>query len=389
MKHHVFKVLLGLSLLTPVTPGCSPETQTGSSDLDGAIPGSAFGKTVPKAKNSSQLGAFSKGMVSGFDKYHGAYASAAKYKSLQRSLYHTIDEAGGVPRSQVETALEVLVAPTTTLCGGASCARVFGLTENEVSKFLDDSREIIAKTPVQSQQDKIKLRDLLLASLTREDDILNPGKPLKAILAELPVIQPRIVPRSQASRQLEDPKNILSEGEIKQIQAYSHIFSTQLRAVEIHHVENLLRAGYSPTAIHDAKSRVATINRALAKLPTMPGTTYRGITHVSDSALLDLFSFRRGKRLISLSQKNLPALTSTSWNIKVAEAFAIAPDKSKHSIIYIIKQRTGKTIEKISRYPAEEEVLIPSNALFQIGQIAYINREKRVLSVELIQVLKP
>lgn len=104
----------------------------------------------------------------------------------------------------------------------------------------------------------------------------DPAKPLKELLDDLPVTAPQVIPRSQASRQLEDPKNILSEDEIKQIQAYSHIFSSHLRAIERHHVENLFRAAYSPSAIQDARSRVGTINLSQPRKSRPFGGAYSG-----------------------------------------------------------------------------------------------------------------
>lgn len=388
MTQGLLSKLIFLSQLVAMSYACGSRPSNTDSSVQGVIPTQSLGKMIPQAKNPAQLSHFRKGMVSAFDKYHTLAASQTKYKSLQKSLFHAIEESGGLPRTQIENVMEVLVAPSSTVCGGASCARVFGLNQDEINDFLNNSKDIIAKNPVQSQKDKNALRDLLIASLTHEDDIAKPGRPIKEVLAELSTVTPAVVSRPKASLTIKHPKEFLTDTETKQIQEYCHMFSTQIRAFEAHHVENLLRAGYSPQSIQRGRASVALINQALGKLPPVPGTTYRGIGNISESTIADLFRFRKSKKLITLGQRNLPALTSTSWNIRVAEAFAASTDKSKYSIIYTIKQRSGKTVEKISRYPGEEEVLIPSDALFHIGEIAFIHREKRLLSVELVEYLK-
>ncbi len=388
MKQGLLSKILFLSHMAAMTYACGTRPSNRDSSVQGIIPTKNLGKMAPQPKNPTQLSHFRKGMVSAFDKYHALSTSQTKYKSLQKSLYSAIEESAGLPRTQIENVMEVLVSPSTTACGGASCARVFGLTQDEIVDFLDKSKELIAKTPIQTQKEKNALRDLLIASLTHEDDIAKSNRPIKEVLTELGTVTPTIIPRPKATLTLKHPKEFLTDAETQQIQEYCHMFSTQIRVFEAHHVENLLRAGYSPQSIQTGRARVALINHALAKLPPVPGTTYRGIGNISESNIADLFRFRRSKQMITLGQRNLQALTSTSWNIRVAEAFAASTDKSKYSIIYTIKQRSGKTVEKLSRYPGEEEVLIPSDALFQIGEIAFLNREKRLLSVELIEYLK-
>lgn len=388
MNQGLLSKLIFLSHLAAVSYACGSRPSNIDSPVQGIIPTQSLGKLIPQPKNPAQLSHFRKGMVSAFDKYQTLSASQTKYKSLQKSLFNAIEESGGLPRTQIENVMEVLVAPSSTVCGGASCSRVFGLNHDEITDFLNNSKELIAKTPVQTQKDKNALRDLLIASLTHEDDMTKPSRPIKEVLTELGTVTPTSISRPKASLTARHPKEFLTDAEIKQIQEYCHMFSTQIRAFEAHHVENLLRAGYSPQSIQKGRARVALINQALAKLPAVPGTTYRGIGNISESTIADLFRFRRSKQLITLGQRNLPALTSTSWNIRIAEGFAASTDKSKYSIIYTIKQRSGKTVEKLSRYPGEEEVLIPSDALFHIGEIAFIQREKRLLSVELVEYLK-
>lgn len=107
------------------------------------------------------------------------------------------------------------------------------------------------------------------------------------------------------------------------------------------------------------------IKNGLSKLPSFNGTTYKGLSFIEKYLSADL---QKGDRFY------IDKLISTSKNINVAIDFAksynftIGADLLLQNIKIILQIQSdqGKPIAKLSRYPYEQEVLLPSHTLFEM-----------------------
>lgn len=378
--------LAALSLVFLIL-ACAEEKKPEESMLKAPLSATALSRVNVPLRSPQELRGFRVNLALRAVRRNSAGRPQVVRQSFQSDLVASLADAKGVPRAQLKTTLQAMVSPTSNACNDVSCARVFGLSQTDVDQFLNTLHDLVAGSQSFKSQDKAALRDLLLASLGSISADSGRGKPFQERLASLPTMTVPGYARPEASRAALDATAKLADEEVKQIQAYSHIFSTHFRTIEVHDPKNLMNAGYARDAVLDGMRRVRVINRALAKLPAVPGTVFRGMGNLTDDDVKTLFDVKDAKKIIALGQDHMPALTSTSWNPKVADVYSISSRKENYRVIFVIKQRTGRSIETLSRYPAEEEVLLPSNATFQIGQMGYVDRERRLLSVELIETM--
>lgn len=123
-----------------------------------------------------------------------------------------------------------------------------------------------------------------------------------------------------------------------------------------------MTSGPAPT-----DEQVATLLRALQKLPPSSGVTFRGID--PDTT----FGTRPGEAVVTTG------LTATSRDIR------IATENSTASGLFVIAGRTGRALEQFSRFPAEHEVVFLPSTLFRAVRSARLG----TLPVVIVEQLDP
>ena len=340
---------------------------------------------IPSTKSKDVLAQFSKSLThrQSLVPAKGAYSSARS--SLRGSVLHALPDAGGLPRSQLEPILETLVAPASKACDGVSCSRLFGMTQKEINDFLNETYDLVAKDQNLLKSDKKALREFLLSCLTKEDPLAQ--LPLEKRLAQLPKVEIPAYERPQGSRKI--PLDLIMKREdVDIIKAYTNYTYRHVRMIQTTPIEKIRSFGSDQSVIEKFQTEARQIDKALLDAPKMPGTVYRGMGGVPREDIEKLFSLKDKKSIVVLGQNNLPAITSASWNPNIALKFIDDFPTDKYNILYAIKQRRGATIESISKFPAEEEVLIGSSSIFQISSIGSIDPNNRLIFVELIEILR-
>jgi hypothetical protein len=98
---------------------------------------------------------------------------------------------------------------------------------------------------------------------------------------------------------------------------------------------------------------------ALANLPPYQGTVYRG----SDVPQSVLDSYRVGE--IASDR----GFVSSSANVDVTNKFRGSGAEGTTPVSYVIQSRTGRSVQNLSSYPKEEEVLFAPDTQFRVLQI--------------------
>lgn len=114
-------------------------------------------------------------------------------------------------------------------------------------------------------------------------------------------------------------------------------------------------------------TQIATLLRALQKLPSYAGVTYRGIDQTAE------FGTREGEAVVTTG------LTATSRDIR------IATENDSCAGLFIIAGRSGRTIGKLSAHPHEQEVVFLPSTLFRAVRRARLGE----LSVVIVEQLAP
>jgi hypothetical protein len=95
---------------------------------------------------------------------------------IEKTLLSSILDAEGIPRSQIKDIFMKILAPNSTLCGGASCARIFGIKQDQVDDLLDNLRNQVEKSASLSQEANLRSRNILLDSLERSSTSFDPPR---------------------------------------------------------------------------------------------------------------------------------------------------------------------------------------------------------------------
>ena len=125
-----------------------------------------------------------------------------------------------------------------------------------------------------------------------------------------------------------------------------------------------LSSGESNEVVARMKSEVKAINQYIDKMPKFHGSIYRGVQLESQQALDDAI-----KKLQNGESHELNAMSSFSSSESQARAFALAGKKDqKVSVIYeVIENKSGVTIRNLSKFPGEDEVLVPKGARYKLA----------------------
>lgn len=178
-----------LGLIAVLISSCSsplkPSEKANNSEMRGGV---GAGKNLfapPSPKSPAQMVTFGRHLVTkSFLSRTGSTTSLTPRTLLRQSLYSGIMAHNGVPRRQIAPALKALVDPSSSACGGASCARVFGLKPREVEAYLDECYDVASRDKRLAQPQNEGARRTILSSLIK-DDVSSPfaNPELKAILA--------------------------------------------------------------------------------------------------------------------------------------------------------------------------------------------------------------
>ena len=298
---------------------------------------------------------------------------------VRSTLLEQLGIEGGIPYYQLLDALDEVFDLYMWQCAGSSCGTSYDLRPSEIPSFLEATRKMIATDPLLTRNTP-NLRDQLLGSLT---EISKLPKPLEVMLAELPIKKIEDTEKPVTPLAPEVFTRLLSSEERHNIMLFTINTSKNIRLSQIKTVDELMNEGYSKNDALTARAQGQAFDKALAKLPQSPGTIYRGIRNFSRSHVADLFVLYQQKSLVTLGQDNLPAVSSASRSLSVAKDFS--DHHCQLSIVYIIRQHSGVSIEAISVHPQEQEVLIPSTSTFQIKEIYRADHNLSKLYVELVE----
>ena len=153
-----------------------PKKDGSASEVDGLVNPFARKVPIPSPKSTLELRGMLKSLVEHGTSQVGTEATFAVMKqSLKAGIFENVVSIGGLPRWQLDNLLSELLADTNRLCGGASCARVFGVKADEVDGFLDDLYSEAVKHPELKKAENAQKRIIILGSLQR--DVTPDGKP--------------------------------------------------------------------------------------------------------------------------------------------------------------------------------------------------------------------
>lgn len=380
MKQTVLSLLLATMVFyacTPPTPPADSQPQTGSVTKGLSV-------NPPPRRPPEVISRFKRNMktklsppthkpeFTNFDKKQ-------RREIVRSALLEQLGLEGGIPYYQLLDALDEVFDLYKWQCAGSSCGTSYELRPNEIPSFLAATRNMIAGDPLMAQSTP-NLREQLLGSLTEFSTL---PKPLDMMLAELPLKKVMETEKPVAPLASEVLTRLLSAEERHYIKLFTIDTSKNVRLSQIKTVDELMNEGYSRDDALTVRAQGQAFDKTLAKLPKSSGTIYRGVRNISRPHIADIFLFYQQKSLVTLGQDNLPAVSSAS------RALSVAQDYSSHNcnlnIVYIIKQHSGVSIEAISAHPQEQEVLIPTSAVFQISGLYKADHNPSQIYVELVE----
>jgi hypothetical protein len=385
-------VVLGLTLT--LAASCKYESPTQStSEINGFLPEIEKLVSIPKPKPAKALQEFADFVINHLSRSALAGSSASsKVHPVQAfgAIYvDALVEVGGLPRAQGEKLVKQLVSPDSKLCGGVSCARLFGIDEQEVPDFFDAIFTYVASSTTLSEPNKANLRRVVLGSLMPEAaaSSQSPWSLIASVYSGKPHALPRRTPPPQDLLSGLVMARTVDNDFIQAVQGYTYGDFRWIKMAETMTDADLLQTGLSSQEIKRWRSHVHTINLGLDKLPKFSGTIYRGVSDINGTTLATWIKAWRSKKTISLGQENNKALTSCTWDPTIAESFlgknAWEYIDQDFSVIFVMTDHQGVSIEDISRFPGEHEVLLPSQHAFQIESILPLENKVKTLVVTL------
>ncbi|MBI4739000.1 hypothetical protein HY772_05580 [Candidatus Woesearchaeota archaeon] len=148
---------------------------------------------------------------------------------------------------------------------------------------------------------------------------------------------------------------------------------------EIRSVQRGLATDLDQDSINTFNDHIENINRYIENAPPFSGEVYRGMNFSSTQD--------RNAFLKSIDDGfSLEAISSSSSDREIARLFATGEGALKdnppkgHGVLFKIKNKSGVSIQNISDYPQEAEVLIPKGAKYSVRSV---NRKGKIIEVEL------
>lgn len=358
-----------------------PSDQT--SEVSGKVPTRATRIDMPEPAPQEVLENFGKRIRASIPLASVSTAStpAQKRLGLTSAYIKTLADVAYIPRKQGQKIIENLVSESSTACGGGSCARVFGIKPQETDDFFNHTLAEVGSSKTLAESAKSEQKKRLIGALTPESD----GSKTKQVwqdLADLYLTSPRILPSLVAQPQTipsyNQVENLLGSRFTSSVNDYTRSHDT-LRRVEISSDEDLMQSGYNLPTIGRHRQTIRVINDGLSRLPATNQAVYRGMNNVTPEDMSVFINKWKTKTSTHLGPNGMAALTSASWDLKVAKDFAFMYKGSdgppKFFVIMVLRNHRGVPIQNLSEFPTEHEVLIPSSQKFIIENMAPILNE--------------
>jgi hypothetical protein len=353
------------------------------SDVSGKVPTRASRIESPEVASHEVLEKFGTKIRASIPLASVSTAStpAQKRLGLTSAYIKTLADVAYIPRKQGQKIIENLVAEGSTACGGVSCGRVFGIKPQETDDFFNHALAEVGSSKTLAEPPKSEQKKRLIGALTPETD----GSKTKQVwqdLADLYLTTPRILPALVAKPQnipsYEQVESLLGSRFTTSVTSYTRSHDT-LRRVEISTDDDLMQSGYNLPTIGRHRQTIRVINDGLSRLPATNQAVYRGMNNVPPEDMSMLINKWKTKATTHLGPNGLAAITSASWDLKVAKDFAFmyrgSDGPPKFFVIMVLRNHRGVPIQNLSEFPAEHEVLIPSSQKFIIENMAPIMNE--------------
>lgn len=170
-RHLSYSLLLTLGLV-----GTLPSCSGGGSLQESADASALKGRTLipmaplaspPPPRSGQILAKMTHSLTRGMKKIAGPTTSKSQEvrQALRSTLCRSLLDVGGVPRSQMGPLLRDLTAPSSRACDNESCARIFGINDDQVNDFLDSSFEDVQRSPTLARPENAHQKEILLGSL--------------------------------------------------------------------------------------------------------------------------------------------------------------------------------------------------------------------------------
>ena len=387
------KLPISLAVTLSLIIGCqAPSESPDHSEILGKTPHLSNIFSRPKEVTKKTLGDIFK-KLSNLGKSASSTTKNSKEIAKQQLGISYIQETqalGGIPREQGEEVLKSILSPQSTACDGGSCSQVFGLNEKEVENFMNELLASAAASKGLSQPEFRPRRGKIISALAPAGSFTTPQKPWDYIGTML-MVSPENLPKNNSK-----PLNIVTHDMIDDsietkffnaIYSYTSSESRNIRHVESHSDLELIREGYDVEDIKILRDHALVINDGLKRLPKVSQVVFRGMADVSSDKLASWIKNWHEKKPMYLSAEQRPALTSASWNLDIAQRFSKSfrtnPGQVQFNILMELHNHRGVAIEKISTYPSECEVLIPSHQEFIIEKMSPITNDPFTILVTL------
>jgi hypothetical protein len=386
-------LILGLTLVLGVI-GCSQgESNEDTSSVTGKVTWADDSLSLPKPKPQDGLQAFGKKLTSFFANSGLSASSSAgqKKKIFGKHFVKSVAEIDGIPREQGEGILKDLVSPKSQACGGASCSVVFALKDKEIPGFLDELLDEAGTSKELAQESKKSLRDKIIGSLIPGQAVSKPSKPrdyVASIYRQKPKVEP---PEPQA------PKEVFSYDELSMMAGdkFIHVVYDYTSTADYHYIrkvestsrENLRKEGMSSWDINRWTVPSNVIFEGMKKIPPIRGKAYRGMQDLTAEDIASWVRAWQEKKPIGLGFGDQPATTSASWSVEAAMKFLrghiFFGGGSKYAALLEITNHRGVAIERVSKVPEENEVLLPRNLKVTIESIVPMENAKRTFIIKM------
>lgn len=347
----------------------------------------------PKNKSQEALNQFGDQLVIKLSRVlssNGSTSASVKPKEIFHQAYlEALINSGGLPRAQGENILKKILDPTVQLCGGANCGVILGMTEHEIPHEFDEMLIKAGSSKTLAKSDMASTRQLVLGSLLYDGDEAKKGS--WALIRQKHLERPKPMPPKPAA-----PKDRLDSLEIKRAAGFAFIeainsYTSQefriFRAIELYSDDELVTKGLSREEIKSWRQTIILMNDGLKKLPKFSGQIYRGVSGIKDTTLASWIEAWRDKKTFVLGTNNKPALASCTWNPEIAENYLFRnrpnQERDEFSVLFQISNHRGVSIEHVSQFPGEKEVLLPSDQKFMIESIAPLENAPRTLVIQL------
>ena len=383
---------LVMSMTMTLSCGVSPETPQ-SSESKGSFKGIEQFIILPKLKTPETLRSVKTLLGKQMAKLGITQPTATNQATLGRAFnaayIEAVHHAGGLPRSQGEAIVKELVSPESQACGGTSCAVIFGVSPNDVSEYFNGMLTVAGSSKALAKPENTTARRVILGSLVPETK--GTVSSSWEVLTPIFLTQPHRLPlKTRPKEQLPGKWDATFKAGIKftdAVHGYTFADYRSINLIETTPPSDLTKLPISAKEIKKWADRARLINEGLKKMPIFKGTIYRGITDVKIATLAQWVSNWREQRLVGLGRNNKASLISCTWDIDVADIFVnpIGRILQSHlfSVLFVIKEHRGVSVENISKYTNEREILLPSDQKFLIDHMAPLENGNRTMIIYL------